>query len=127
MCRKGLSHLCSLAMLSLMSKVMPSTKIYSMSKGRSLENVIFTLVIFINQGSPGVFRLGLINHCPLLSFGVTWWFLRGSCLETLDYRLCIDTGAMILLSTDPNVAGVTCLAYPLWRFGIQVARHSIFL
>jgi hypothetical protein len=59
-------------MLSLMSGVMPSTKIYSMSKVNlpPLKNIIFTLAIFIDQWSLGVFRLGLTNRFPFSSFMV---------------------------------------------------------
>jgi hypothetical protein len=38
---------------------------------------------------------------------------------------CIETGAILLLSTDPNVAGETCLANPPRSSGFQAARHSI--
>jgi hypothetical protein len=38
----------------------------------------------------------------------------------------METGAILLLSTDPNVAGETCLANPLRRSGFQSARHNIY-
>jgi hypothetical protein len=38
---------------------------------------------------------------------------------------CIETGAILLFSTEPNVAGETCLANPLRRSGFQAARHNI--
>jgi hypothetical protein len=40
---------------------------------------------------------------------------------------CIETGAILLLSTNVNVVGETCLANPLQRSGFQAARHSMFI
>jgi hypothetical protein len=37
----------------------------------------------------------------------------------------METGAILLLSTDPNVAGEACLANPIRRSGFQAARHNI--
>jgi hypothetical protein len=39
----------------------------------------------------------------------------------------METGAIMLLSTDPNVAGETCLTNPLRRSGFQAARHNIHM
>jgi hypothetical protein len=36
-------------------------------------------------------------------------------------------GAILLLSTDPNVAGEMGLADPLRRSGFQAARHNIYM
>jgi hypothetical protein len=38
----------------------------------------------------------------------------------------METGAILLLSTDSNVAGETCLANPLRSSGFQAARHNMF-
>jgi hypothetical protein len=78
------------------------------------------LLLYI-ASSPTVYRTCPIkaSNNPLYSNSIPPIVVEGFPL----YR----TGAILLLSTDPNVAGETCLANPLRRSGFQAARLTICL